>query len=486
MDGVPDGYREVMSADDVGIDAVHNAETVQGLVPLMHPGGELLTRAERRQLGKDRRKVAPRSSHAGFVAPATRRDPLSILEDQNRRRFADLVPLRWGRMVASPFAFYRGAAAVMAADLASTPKTGLDVQACGDAHLQNFGLFASPERNLLFDVNDFDETLPGPWEWDVKRLAASIELAARDNGFSAEEARSATIQSVASYRWWMSLLADQTQLEVWYAKVDVEQIIPLMSSEAQERSLRLVAKARRHTTLQALDKLTTVVDGHRRIVDDPPIVEHLPELTAYHAVHTVLDRYKATLQEDKRLLLERFEIIDIARKVVGVGSVGTHCWIALCTADREDDDPLFLQIKEANRSVLEPWLGTSVYATHGERVVVGQRLMQAASDMFLGWTRYRERHYYIRQLRDMKGSADVGAMTPSLLSNYAAVCGLTLARAHARTGDPIAISAYLGQADTFDRAIASFARDYADQTERDHAELRSAIDSGRIEALEGR
>ncbi|CAB4609244.1 unannotated protein [freshwater metagenome] len=455
------------------------------LGPLMHSGGELMTRAERRQLGRDRRKVAQRSSHAGWVAPPTRRDPFAILDDQNRRRFPDLIPLRWGRMAASPFTFYRGAAAVMAADLAGTPITGLDVQACGDAHLQNFGLFASPERNLLFDVNDFDETLPGPWEWDVKRLAASVELAARDNGFTAEQAEAATLQSVASYRGWMAVLADQTQLDVWYAKVDVSEIIPLLPTEEQKRSNKLVERARRHTTLQALDKLTAVVDGRRVIVDNPPIVEHLPELTTYHAVHTVLDRYKASLQEDKKLLLERFEIIDIARKVVGVGSVGTHCWIALCSADREDDDPLFLQIKEANRSVLEPWIGASSYSTNGERVVVGQRLMQAASDMFLGWTKFRERHYYIRQLRDMKGSADVATMTPTLLSSYAGVCGMTLARAHARTGDPIAISAYLGEGDVFDRAIASFSKDYADQTERDHAELRAAIDSGKIQALEG-
>ena len=284
----------------------------------------------------------------------------------------------------------------------------------------------------------------------------------------------------------MSTLADQTQLDVWYAKVDVEKILPLIPADAQKRSEKLVERARRHTTLQALDKMTEIVDGHRRIIDDPPIVEHLPEITTYHAVRTILDRYKESLQLDKRLLLERFEIVDIARKVVGVGSVGTHCWIALCSADREDDDPLFLQIKEANRSVLEPWIGASTFATHGERVVVGQRLMQAASDMFLGWSKFRERTYYIRQLRDMKGSADVASMSPSELGSYGAVCGLTLARAHARTGDPIAISGYLGEGDVFDKAIAAFSRDYADQTERDHAELRTAIDSGSIVAMEGR
>ncbi len=465
-------------------DGMPDGET--GLGPLMHVGGELMTRAERRLLGRDLRKVTPRSSHSGWTAPTSRRDTIARLDDQNRRRFPDLVPLRWGRMVATPFTFYRGAAAVMAADLATTPVSGLDVQVCGDAHLQNFGLFASPERNLLFDVNDFDETLPGPWEWDVKRLAASVELAARDNGFTAEEAESTVLQCVASYRQWMSTLADQTQLDVWYAKVDVDKILPLIPADAQKRSEKLVERARRHTTLQALDKMTEIVDGHRRIIDDPPIVEHLPEITTYHAVRTILDRYKESLQLDKRLLLERFEIVDIARKVVGVGSVGTHCWIALCSADREDDDPLFLQIKEANRSVLEPWIGASTFATHGERVVVGQRLMQAASDMFLGWSKFRERTYYIRQLRDMKGSADVASMSPSELGSYGAVCGLTLARAHARTGDPIAISGYLGEGDVFDKAIAAFSSDYADQTERDHAELRTAIDSGSITAMEGR
>ncbi|MEX1217473.1 MAG: DUF2252 domain-containing protein [Acidimicrobiales bacterium] len=462
------------------------ASSSSELQPLMHTGGALLTRSERRQSGREKRKAVPRSAHSGWQALPSRRDPIAVLEDQNKRRFPDLVPLRWGRMVASPFTFYRGAAAVMAADLATTPSTGFDVQVCGDAHLQNFGLFASPERHLLFDVNDFDETLPGPWEWDIKRLAASVELAARDNGFTPEQAGFATLGCVASYRRWMKSLAELSQLDVWYAKVDVEEITSMLSAEAQKRSAKLVTKARTHTTMQALDKLTQVVDGHRRITDNPPIVEHLPELTTLHAVQTILERYRETLQEDKRLLLERFEIVDIARKVVGVGSVGTHCWIALCTADREDDDPLFLQIKEANRSVLEPWIGASKYSTHGERVVVGQRLMQAASDMFLGWTKYRERTYYIRQLRDMKGSADVSSMTPDVLNGYAAICGLTLARAHARTGDPIAISAYLGESDVFDKAIVSFAKDYADQTELDHAILRAAIDSGKLEALEGR
>jgi uncharacterized protein (DUF2252 family) len=442
--------------------------------------------ATRHQSGKELRQSVPRSSHGDWAMREGGRDVIEILARSNEGRWPHLAPIRFGRMLRDPFAFLRGAPAVMACDLAGSPATGLAVQACGDCHLANFGLFASPERKLVFDINDFDETLRAAWEWDVKRLAASVELAARDNGFSREQAEAATLESVASYRSWMAVLADQSQLDVWYAKVDVDEILPMLPTEALKGSAKLVERARRHNTLQALDKLTHVVDGRRVIVDNPPLVEHLPDVTTYHAVHTVLDRYKETLQEDKKLLLERFEIIDIARKVVGVGSVGTHCWIALCTADREDDDPLFLQIKEANRSVLEPWIGASKYSTHGERVVVGQRLLQAASDMFLGWTKFRERHYYIRQLRDMKGSAVVSSMTPAVLSSYAGICGRTLARAHARTGDPIAISAYLGESDTFDKAIASFSKDYADQTERDHAVLRAAIDSGKIQAIEGR
>ena len=456
-----------------------------GLEPTLRVGGGLLSRSERAEVGRAARKRAPRSSHATWSAAPTRRSPLAILTDQNRRRFPDLIPIRWGRMVASPFTYYRGAAAVMAADLAGTPDSGLAVQVCGDAHCQNFGLFASPERHLLFDLNDFDETLPGPWEWDVKRLATSMVLAARDRGFTTVEATDAAIASVVAYRDWMRAFATMSQLDVWYSKVDIDEIMSMFPDQTHREGRKVVDKARRRTTLQALERMTEVVDGRRRIIDDPPIVEHLPDTTSVHAVHTVLDRYRDTLSEDRRVLFERFEVIDVARKVVGVGSVGTHCWIALMSADSSDDDPLFLQIKEANRSVLEPWIAPSLHHNHGERVVVGQRLMQAASDLFLGWTNFRERHFYVRQLRDMKGSIDLSKASPDLLVRYGGFCGTTLARAHARTGDPVAIAAYLGTGDGFDRAIATFAHAYADRTEIDHAELRAAIDSGMVEAIEG-
>lgn len=456
-----------------------------GLEPGLRSGGGLLSRAERAAAGRAARQRARRSSHGTWSPSSNRRSSLAILNEQNRRRYPDLVPIRWGRMVASPFTYYRGAAAVMASDLAGTPDSGLVVQACGDAHCQNFGLFASPERRLLFDLNDFDETLPGPWEWDVKRLAASMVLAARDRGFTTAEATSAALASVASYREWMLAFAQMSQLDVWYSKVDIDELFALLPDSIHRAGQKVIDKARRRTTLQALERLTEVVDGRRRIIDEPPIVEHLPDTTTVHAVHTVLDRYRETLSEDRRVLLERFEIIDVARKVVGVGSVGTHCWISLMSADSTDDDPLFLQIKEANRSVLEPWIAPARHHNHGERVVVGQRLMQAASDLFLGWTSFRDRHFYVRQLRDMKGSIDISNVSATALVRYGGFCGTTLARAHARTGDPVAIAAYLGNGDGFDRAIASFSHSYADQTEIDHAELREAIDSGRIEAVEG-
>ncbi len=456
------------------------------LRPAIHRSGVLLSRAERAADGRSRRKEARRSAHGVWVEPADRPDPLRILKAQNRNRYPDLVPLRWGRMVASPFTFFRGAAAVMASDLASTPVSGLMVQACGDAHLQNFGLFASPERNLLFDVNDFDETLPGPWEWDIKRLAASVVLAGRDAGLSDAACADAVMRAVGDYRTMMATYAEMSQMEVWYARVDSDSILALLPEGGRGAGVKIAEKARRRTTMHALRRLTEVVDGHRRIIDDPPVVEHLAASTAGNTVQVIVDRYRETLTDERRLLFERFELVDVARKAVGVGSVGTHCHIALCTADSEDDDPLFLQIKEANRSVLEPHLPASMFANQGQRVVVGQRYMQAASDLFLGWTKYRNRDFYVRQLRDMKGSIDLTGVAPTVLSTYSGVCGWTLARSHARTGDPVAISAYLGAGDSFERALVSFAQAYADQTERDHARLRAAVDSGAIEALEGR
>lgn len=458
-------------------------ERVSALTPHV-PG---LARSERRAAGRSARSRTRRSAHGGWRPAEDRPDPVALLDAQNASRFADLVPLRWGRMVASPFTFYRGAAAMMAFDLAGTPDSGLVTQVCGDAHLQNFGLFASPERRLLFDLNDFDETLPGPWEWDLKRLCTSMVLAARDNGGSRAEQREAAESCVRGYRLAMVGYAAMTSTEVWYSKVDVDDVLPQMVDASRARTSKIVEKARRRTTLQALDRLTEVVDGHHRIVDDPPIVEHMPSLIEIDDVRAMIGEYRSTLAEERRYLYDRFTIVDIARKVVGVGSVGTYCWIALAVADSEERDPLFLQIKEATRSVLEPWVGRSAHANHGQRVVVGQRMMQAASDVFLGWMRNStERHYYIRQLRDMKGSIRVDDLPQSELRNYGVRCADVLARAHARTGDPVALAGYLGRGDAVDRSFTDFAMAYADQAERDHAVLRRAIDSGRIEAIEGR
>jgi uncharacterized protein (DUF2252 family) len=437
-------------------------------------------------LGRARRKEVRRSSHGAWTPPVDRPDPLRILKAQNRNRYADLIPLRWGRMVASPFTFFRGAAAVMAADLSNTPVSGLVVQACGDSHIQNFGLFASPERNLLFDVNDFDETIPGPWEWDVKRLGASIVLAGREAGLSEAACADAVMQAIGVYRMMLGRYAQMSQMEVWYARVDIDTILTLLPPEIHGAGVKIAEKARRRDTVQAVHRMTEVVDGRRRILDDPPLVEHLADAATATAIQVIVDRYRETLTDERRLLFERFELVDVARKVVGVGSVGTHCHIALCTADAEDDDPLFLQIKEANRSVLEQYVAPSLFPNQGQRVVVGQRYMQAASDLFLGWTRYRNRDFYVRQLRDMKSSIDLAGVRPAGLNAYSALCAWTLARAHARSGDPVALTAYLGNGDAFDRAIVTFSQSYADQSERDHARLRAAIDSGAIEAIEGR
>ncbi len=456
------------------------------LRPAIHRSGVLLTRAERAASGRARRKDVRRSSHGAWSPAADRPDPLRILKAQNRNRYPDLIPLRWGRMVASPFTFFRGAAAVMAQDLSSTPVSGLVVQACGDAHLQNFGLFASPERHLIFDVNDFDETLPGPWEWDVKRLGASIVLAGRDAGLSEANSADAVMQAIGVYRQMMGRYAQMSQLDVWYSRVDIDTILSLLPAEIRATGVKVAEKARRRDTAQAVHRMTEMVDGRRRIIDDPPVVEHLPDSVTGNAVQVIVDRYRDTLADERRLLFERFELVDVARKAVGVGSVGTHCHIALCTADAEDDDPLFLQIKEANRSVLEPHLPATLYGNQGQRVVVGQRYMQAASDLFLGWTRYRNRDFYVRQLRDMKSSIDLTGVRSAGLDAYSALCAWTLARAHARSGDPVAVSAYLGNGDSFDRAIVAFSQSYADQSERDHSLLRAAIDSGAIEAIEGR
>ena len=439
--------------------------------------------AERRARGRTLRAQTSRRSHAGWTPPADRPDPITLLESEAVNRVPELVPIRYGRMLASPFAFLRGAAILMAADLATTPSTGIVVQLCGDAHLANFGLYASPERRLLFDVNDFDQTLPGPWEWDVKRLAASIMVAGRTYGIGEAAARDAVHEAIHSYRARMAAFASMGEQAVWYARVRAATFVADQSRTLiKRRAHAAIAKPRQHDHHQSLAKLTEVVNGRRRIVNDPPLIERVETDDLATWVQTTLHAYRQTLQDDRRHLLARYRFVDLAHKVVGVGSVGMRCYIVLLSG-RDDDDALFLQIKQAERSVLEAHLPASEYANHGQRVVTGQRLMQAASDILLGWQRGSDgRDYYWRQLRDMKGGANVAAMTASMLRSYAALCGWTLAHGHARSGDQVQIAAYLGRSDQFDRAIAAFATAYADQTERDHAVLVAAVRSGRVAA----
>lgn len=440
----------------------------------------MATPEDRARQGKAARKRASRSSHGAWIPSADRADPVTALERQGADRVQELLPIRYARMAASPLSFLRGAAAVMAADLAAQWHTGLAVQLCGDAHLLNFGLFASPERALLFDLNDFDETCQGPFEWDVKRLAASIAVASRDNGHPENGSRAACLAAVAAYRASMRRLADLGELAVWYERTDAHALLPLIrSTRHRKRAATTLDRARRRTSLQALGKLTEEVDGVRRIIHDPPLIQ--PAGAAdLAAVRKIFGDYRSTLSEERRLLLDRYHFVDAARKVVGVGSVGTRCHIVLL-AGRDADDPLFLQIKEAVRSVLEEHLPPGPYVHPGHRVVAGQRLLQAASDIFLGWmTGPQGRAFYWRQLRDMKGSADVESMSAAELRSYARLCGTALARAHARSGDRIAIAAYLGGSDTFDRAITDFALRYATQNAADHAALTEAITSGRL------
>jgi uncharacterized protein (DUF2252 family) len=460
------------------------------------------TVSERAARGRSARTECPRSTHAEFEL-ADGRDPVAILEAQAHSRVPELVPVRYGRMLVSPFTFYRGAAAVMAYDLASTPRAGLRVQLCGDAHLANVGGYASPERSLVFDLNDFDETLPGPFEWDVKRLAASFEIAGRDRDFTKAQRSAAVLNAVRSYREWMRKLADTRNLDVWYAQLDVDMVERnLREQQAHHQAAgvaKAAAKARTKDSMKAFSKLTEEVDGERRIVSDPPLIVSATDLAREaglpfeyleSVIHELFRQYRETLQHDRRHLLEEFRMVDLARKVVGVGSVGTRCWIVLLLG-RDDDDPLFLQIKEAQASVLEPYLGKSEYANHGERVVAGQRLMQSTSDIFLGWLHSKEtldgaeRDFYVRQLWDWKTSVDLDAILPKGLEIYGNVCGFLLARAHACSGDRIAIASYLGKGDAFDQALAEFAVAYADQNERDHAALRRAADEGRIQVQEG-
>ncbi len=455
--------------------------------------------SERAAAGRAARSGAPRSTH-GAWAPAPGRDPIAILAAQERSRVPELVPIRHARMAASPFAFFRGAAAVMAADLAATPVSGFRVQACGDAHLTNFGAFAGPERRLLFDLNDFDETLPGPWEWDVKRLVASFAIAGRERDFKRKRRAAAIETASLAYRDAMRAFASQTDLEVWYARLDVEAVLSEVAGEWDDREeakrvQRNVTKARAKDNLRALEKLTRTVDGELRFVSEPPLLVPIEGLVPAaeaadlrEGFEEVIDHYRESLQGDRRHLFDGYRFRDLARKVVGVGSVGTRAWVLLFTGVG-DDDPLLLQAKEAEASVLEPYVGASRFRNHGRRVVEGQRLMQAASDIFLGWCPAvgidgKQRDFYVRQLWDWKRSANVETMSPQAFEVYARMCGWTLARAHARSGDRVAIAAYLGAGDTFDRAMVEFAEAYAEQSERDHAVLLAAIDEGRLEAVE--
>ncbi len=466
----------------------------------------LPTPAERAERGRTARKKTPRTSQAQFDPPADRPDPVDLLEQQAATRVPDLVPIRYGRMMESPFPFYRGAALVMASDLSQTPDTGLRVQACGDAHLANFGAFASPERALVFDTNDFDETNPGPWEWDLKRLVTSLEVAARSNGFDDATRKAILLGATQKYREAMAEFAGMTNLEIWYSRIDIDSIREAFaqslkgkaSKQAQKRAQKNANKARSRDSMQALRKFTAVTDGELRIMSEPPLIIGVRDMAAKAGASTeeiwgllegVLTRYRSTLETDRRHLLDTYQLVDVARKVVGVGSVGTRAWMVLLMG-RDNGDPLFLQVKEAQASVLEEFTTKSRYENSGQRVVAGQRLMQSASDIFLGWDRVTgmdgiPRDFYVRQLRDWKGSADVDTMPPMGLLAYGKLCAFTLAKAHARSGDPIAISAYCGTSDTLDRAVAEFAVAYADQNEKDHEALVAAVKSGRVKAQPG-
>jgi uncharacterized protein (DUF2252 family) len=466
-----------------------------------------LTEAESKAKGKEARAKVPRASHAAFEPPPDRPDPVALLESQAATRVPELVPIRYGRMMVSPFTFFRGAALVMASDLSTTPRSGLNAQICGDAHLSNFGVFGSAERQLVFDCNDFDETLPGPWEWDVKRLAASIVVAARGLGFSKTSRAEAILGLGQVYRQAMRMMATMNNLDVWYSQVDVKPMVDALQRQAAATgskadahiaaaASKTTAKAVTKDSMKALDKLTRVVDGRREIISDPPLVvpvqELFPEVEAEQQLslfHAVVRKYRQSLPTDRRHLLENYEFSQLARKVVGVGSVGTRCWIVLLHGQRPDD-VLFLQAKEAEASVLERFTKKSKYANHGARVVAGQRLMQASSDIMLGWNRNEgvdgvARDFYIRQLQDWKGSINTDEAIPRGMKAYSELCAHTLARGHARSGDRVAIASYLGNSNTFEKALVRFAETYADQNERDYDEFVKACKSGRLQAEEG-
>ncbi len=445
-----------------------------------------MTIEDRRAAGRALRKEVPRTAHATWAPWEGRRDPIDVLEAQGDSRALELVPIRYGRMVESPFAFFRGGAAIMAMDLATTPITGLRVQACGDAHVNNFGKFATPERNVAFDINDFDETLPGPWEWDVKRLGASLHVLGRQRGFSRGRCDRIVTAAVRTYRERMDAAAEKSTMALWYDRINVREVLDHFPERYRSQIERDVAKARRKGHRRAIARLTHAPDGHLRFVENPPLQVHVERTDAVlDDVEPMIAEYRQTLSEDRRVLFDRFRVVDVARRVVGVGSVGTRCWVVLLEGpDRPDGDHLVLQVKEAQASVLEPYAGPPVHANNGERVVVGQRLTQAASDLFLGWCEgpRTKRTYYVRQLWDVKGQSDVMKMDAGNLGYYAALCGWALARAHARTGDPALLAGYLGRGGSFDRAITEFSAAYAATNAQDHQALVDAIASGRVDA----
>ena len=445
------------------------------------------THAELYALGKNLRDKCPRESHSNWRAPEHRIDPLILMKQANQGRIPHLVPIRHGRMLRTPFTFYRGAALNMAADLASTPASGIRVQACGDCHLMNFGAYATPERRVIFDINDLDETLPAPWEWDVKRLGTSFVLACRDNGFSENQAREAVLSCVRSYRKRMAEYSEMTVLDVWYSSIDAETVIQTVQDEETSKRIRKrLEKAREHSVLEHdFPEIVTTAGFAPAIKENPPLIYHMHEASheeMWANLRKGFECYRNTMQEDRRLLLDRFKLMDLAIKVVGVGSVGTYCGIMLLMAS--DHDPLFLQIKQARPSVLEPYAGKSPHANEGQRVVHGCRMMQSASDLFLGWTEGIEgRQYYIRQLKDMKIKPIVEIFSPAVMEEFAALCGWTLAHAHARSGESAKLSGYLGKGDAFDNAIADFSVAYADQSERDHEVLMKAVRAGQLEVF---
>jgi uncharacterized protein (DUF2252 family) len=441
------------------------------------------SRAERIQIGKSLRDKLPRSTQANWQPPKDRRDPIDVLEESNQDRLPELIPIRYGRMIRSPFTFLRGSAPLMAYDLASMPNIGIQVQACGDCHILNFGLFATPERNLVFDINDFDETHPAPWEWDLKRLVTSLVIVGRDNKLADDESEEAAIECVRSYREHLREYSQMSPLEVWYNRLDADMLIEMApDAKLKKRRQEVVEKARGRIIEHLFPKIVTSVGGRPRIVEQPPILYH-PAIEGFEeSIREGMEDYRQTLSDERRILFDRYRLEDTALKVVGIGSVGTRCYIGLFFS--EDNHPLILQFKEARRSVLEPYTEKSQYDNQGQRVVMGQRLTHSSSDIFLGWVRGRSgRDFYVRQLRDMKISAEVEGASAVQQKRYAEICGWTLARAHAKSGDGATISGYLGKGDQFDQAMGKFALAYADQTVKDHAALVEAVKIGRVEAL---